>query len=229
MYHRGGLLCIAACAAAIGFGPSAAQADLVIEFTGINLVYDGSALYDAGSPGGGVGNPADADALVSLDFILSGNTIGSLSNDIWLDFYIPDVVNIPVVANSAHNFTTPGNLGFFDILIGTGPVASEYLMLDINSVSITFIDVFGAAQFIFGATISSSFAQNLPFGPDFVGDVTISFSAQIVQGTLTDNGQLITGFDAFGTGEVTGAVPTPGVLALLALAGIAARGRKRRA
>ncbi len=214
-----------AASAAIG---AAAQADLVIEFTGMDLVYDGSALYDAGSAAGGFGNPADGDALSTIDFFVDGGLVGSVTSDIWLDMYIPDVTGIPAINNGAHNLNTVGNPGFFDVLIGNSPLASEFLLIDLGSVSITYIDIAGIVKFTFAASISPTYAQNLPFDLGFVGPVTLSFSAQIDPASLTTDGEFITGFTTFGTGEVTGAIPAPGALALLALGGLIAPHRRRR-
>lgn len=203
-------------------------ATIEIGFTGMNLVYDGSVIYDAGSIAGGLGNPADADPLNTVDFTVDGNLVGSLSSDISLDVFIPDVTSISAAANAVEVQTTTGNPGFFDILFGTTPLASEFLLVDLDEVSVTYLDVQNIVQFTFGAAISNTFAQNLPFGLVIGAPITVSFNAQIVPGTKTDNGLEITGFAASGAGVVRGAnVPEPtaclmaamGVLAVAAIRG----------
>lgn len=209
-------------------------ATIGIQFTGMDLLYDGSTIYDSGSTSGGLANPADADPLTSVDFFVDGSSVGSLSSDVSLDVFIPDVTGISAAANTVDVQTTPGNPGFFDLLIGTSPLASEYLLLDLEAVTITYLDVQNVVQFTFGAAITDTFAANLPFGLDMEDPVTVSFSAQIVPGTLTDNGTDVTGFEATGTGEIRGpgtVIPEPstGVLAAFGVLGtLVARGRGRR-
>ncbi|KAA0214517.1 MAG: hypothetical protein DYG94_10290 [Leptolyngbya sp. PLA3] len=211
----------------VGLAGSIASADVVIEFTGMNLVYDGSSLYDAGSAAGGSADPADADGLASADFFLNGLQVGALSSDISLDVYVPNLVGIPSTAGTSTIINT-GGAGFFDLLIGTSPLASQFLLVDVSSVAITYIDVAGILQFTFGGAVADSFAQNLPYGLMVGNPLTVSFSAQIDQGTLTSDGGFITGFRASGTGEFRGeAVPTPGSIALVAL-GVPAVIRRRR-
>lgn len=221
-FVRGGVAC-ALVACSLMASPASA-ATIEIGFTNMNLVYDGSAIYDAGSTLGGLADPADADPLNSVDFTVDGTLVGSLSSDVSLDIYIPDVVGIPTAAGTVDVQTTPGNPGFFDLLIGTTPLASQFLLIDLEEVTITYIDVANIVQFTFGAAISDVFAENLPFGLNFDDEpVTVSFSAQVASGTKTDDGTNITGFSASGTGEIrgTGTVPEPSTC-LLAVIGLAA-------
>ena len=211
---------------ALVLSASAAQSAIMIEFTGMDLVYDGSSFFDGGSSSGGMADPADGDSLVSVDFFDNGLPVGSLSSDIALDFFIPDIGSIPSAPNTTYNVTTPGNAGYFDLLMGTTPLASEFLLLDIMSVSVTYVDVGGVAEFVFAGAISPTIAQNLPFGLDVAQPVTLSFSAQVTPGTIASSGGFITGFNAFGTGEFYG-VPAPGAAGVLALAGLAGLRRRR--
>jgi uncharacterized protein (TIGR03382 family) len=220
------LLRVAGLLGVVAFGTTGASADVVIEFTGMNLVYDGSSIYDAGSTSGGLADPADADALASADFFVDGTLVGSLSNDISLDVFIPDISGISDAPGTVHNVSTPGNPGFFDFLIGTSPLASEFLLVDIESLNFTYVDVSGVVQFTFGAAVGVGSAQNLPFGLQVADPVTLSFSAQVDPGSLTNAGGFITGFEASGTGEYR-AIPAPASAALLAL-GAAAGWRRRR-
>jgi hypothetical protein len=203
------------------FSASALQANTIdINFSGMDIVYDGNSIYDAGSNAGGVGNPADADPLLIVNFSENGMLVGSVASDVSLDLFIPDVTGIPAAANTHHVLNTPGNPGFLDLLIGTSPLASEFLRLDLNEVSITYLDAAGTVQFTFGAAVASSASQNLPFGLVALEPITVSFSAQIVPGTLTEAGGVVTGFMAAGTGEIRG-VPEPATYGLLAIAGLA--------
>lgn len=220
---RAGLAAAAITLAAV----STADAGVSIEFTGMNLVYDGSSIYDAGSASGGLADPADADPLVSVDFFDNGAFVGSLSSDISIDLFIPDITGIPAAPNSVYNTTTPGNPGFIDLLVGTSPLASEFLLVDLGSVSVTYVDISGQVQFVFGGAISTAIAQNLPFGLVADEPVSISFSTQLAPGTVTSQNGFLTGFEAFGTGEYQ-SIPTPSTALLIGASGIAFTGRRRR-
>jgi hypothetical protein len=217
-----------ACALIAFIAAPLSAATIEIGFTGMNLQYDGSAIYDAGSTAGGVGDPADADSLATVDFSVDGTFVGSLSSDIALDIFIPGVTGISSSAGTVYNVTTPPAGGFFDLLIGTGPLASEFLLVDLDEVSVVYIDVANIVQFTFGAAISDVFAQNLPFGLIIGDPITVSFSAQVVPGTLTSALGFVTGFKAGGTGEIRGpAVPEPGTCLLAALGLMAGVARRR--
>lgn len=211
------------CASALALFAASAQSAVIIHFTGMNLSYDGAAIYDGASAAGGVGDPATADALTTADFYVDGTLVGSLNSNIWLDVFIPNVTGLAAGANSSTTITTPGNAGFFDLLIGTSPLASEFLITDIGSVSITYSNIAGFAHFLFGATFSDTYAQNLPFGLAMAGPVMISFSAQLQD--VTTAGGFVTGFNAFGTGEFN-EVPAPA--SALLIAGLAAPALRRR-
>lgn len=211
----------------------APAATITIQFSGMNLLYDGSSIYDAGSMLGGNLNPAEADPLTAAVFYVDGSPVGELTqlngDSLALDAFIPDVTGIPV-GPGVYNQVTPGNPGFFDLLFGS-PVATEYLQLDLADVLVTYVDAL-TVQFTFGASVASIAGANLPFGL-LIGDpVDVSFSALIAPGSVTNNGTFITGFTAAGTGEVSGPqVPEPstGILAALGLvAGLAYRGWNRR-
>jgi hypothetical protein len=197
-------------------------ATIDIQFTGADLVYDGTDIYDAGGSAGGGRDPGDADPITSAIFSVDGTTIGTLLTDIALDVYIPGVAGISSAPNTVYSQPTAGNPGFFDLLIGAGSPTAQYLEVDLSTVNITYIDVASVVQFTFGAAVSSSLAQNLPFGLSFDEPITVSFSAPIVPGTKTDNGSVITGFEAAGSGEFTGpAVPEPTALCLAVVGGFA--------
>jgi hypothetical protein len=201
-------------------------ATMEIAFTGMDLVYDGSAIYDAGGSSGHLANPADADPLTTVDFFVDGSLEGSLTSDIFLDVYIPDITGISASAGTVFNVNTPGNAGHFDLLVGTSPLASEFLLVDLSAVNVTYVDVANIVQFTFGAAVSDVFAQNLPFGLLAGEPVTVTFSAQIVPGSRTISGNTVSGFSASGTGQYNAPLvpePTTCVLAALGLVALAVR------
>ena len=215
-------VCATAVVASALISAHSLAATISINFTGMNLVYDGSAIYDAGSTVGGIGNPTDADPLTSVNFIKDGNLVGTLSSDVSLDVYIPDVTGISSAPNTVFNVTTIGNPGFFDLLIGTSPLASQFLLLDLSEVSVSYLDISGLMQFSFGAAVADSFAQNLPFGLEIGDPISVSFSAQVASGSRTTSGGFVTGFSAAGTGEISGpSVPEPATGLLLMLGALA--------
>lgn len=223
---RGG----AACALVVLslFAAPALAATIEIEFTGMDLVYDGSAIYDAGSTAGGVADPADADPLTSVNFSVDGSLVGTLNSDVSLDVHIPDVTGISSAASTVFNDTTPGNPGYFDLLIGMGPLASEFMLVDLGEVNVTYVDVANIVQFTFGAAVSGVFAQNLPFGLVAGDPITVSFSAQVKPGTLTSTGGFVTGFGAGGTGELNAPLVPEPTTCLLAACGLMALAVRRK-
>jgi hypothetical protein len=211
-------------------GPSLSYAiPLEIQFTGLDLTYANDAITDSGSPTGGVQDPNDADALDTLEFKIDGVSQGSvLMSDIWADVYIPDVTGLSDVDFDTVILTT-GNLGYIDLLIGTSPLAAEYLRLDTEQVTIGYINASSLVQFVFGAAVVSIESKALPFGLEIGDEVTVSFSTRVNPGSKSSENEVVTGFTASGTGEVRGeAVPEPttALLALVGLLGIGNRSRR---
>ena len=209
------------CVLVLGTSPVFAV-PLEIQFTGVNLSYDGSTISDGSSSAGGTGDPADADPLDTVQFKVGGVQQGSiLISDISLDVSIPDVIGISNI-NPATVVTTPGNPGYFDLLIGTTPSAAQYLRLDVNAVTVSYINTTSTVQFVFGGAVAALDTQNLPFGLQVTDPITVSFSTQVDVGSKTDSQGLVTGFTSFGTGEILSTfVPEPGN-SLLAVIGLAA-------
>lgn len=219
----------AACAvmALVLVAAPAAAAAISIEFTGMDLVYDGSALYDAGSTAGGTADPAEGDPLSSVEFSVDGTSVGSITNNVSLDVYIPGITGIPSAPGTVHNLVAPAG-GRFDLLVGTSPTASEYLLIDMGEVNVTYVDVANTVQFTFGAAISDLFVQNLPFGLIIGDPITVSFSAQVMPGTRTESGGVVTGFRAGGTGQLNGPlVPEPATCMLAAFGLVALAVRRK--
>jgi hypothetical protein len=204
-----------------------------IHFNGLNLVYDGTDIYDAVSSAGGTGDPAQADPLSSMSFFVNGSPVGTvLTSDIFADVLIEDVQNIPVgggVVISGGN----GDAFGFDLLtkneLGGWGVA---LHLDTLQVFYT-----GSEIAIAGAGLASDlFFQDLPFGLDLDPSepITIAFSTATLS-NVTSSGGFLTGFVAAGTGNISGMereipIPEPGTFVLAGI-GLFASGmfvRRRR-
>lgn len=212
-----------ALAGVLSFSATANAAELQIQFTGLNLQYDGTDICDATSCSGGSGNFAEADSLFTMNFIVDGNLVGTLNSNIAADILIADVMNIPVAGGAV----VSGGGGIFDLLM---QASGWGLALDVtNPVSITYLPGFGLTVLGSGVT-NSIFFQDLPFGLEIGTPVVFSFSTQI--GQSTDNGQVLTSFVSSGTGEVKGpTVPEPASMLLFGLglmgAGMVARRRRQ--
>lgn len=203
---------------------------LQIIAAGLDLVYDGTDIYDAASINGGTGNPAEADPLDTMTFkILETNTtLGTRVNDIFADVKIGGVYNIPVGGGMVQNT----GMGFgFDFL--TKPSTPAW-GLGLNLTSPLEIVYDGTNLNVLGTgSTNAIMQQDLPYGVEIGTPVQISFSGNIV--TKTDNGQVLTSFTSSGSGEVTGPatpVPEPATLLLLGMGllsgGVAAARRRAR-
>ena len=207
---------------------------LEIQFTGLDLVYDGSDIYDATNIVGSNGNPAESDPLNTMNFLVDGNLVGSQTTDIYADVYISDVLNIPTTGG-----TVSTNGGFFDLLTSSNNPGWG-LGLDFSEAEIIYVVGGGIEIAIFGAAAASiceSCTQMLPFGLEMGDPVTLSFSSTnfttstngVAEAVTSTGVEYLTGFTASSDGTVTGAlVPVPAAVwlfgsGLLGLVGIARR------
>ena len=196
--------------------PAANASTLQIQFTGVDLRYDGDTdiIHDNGDPAlAGGTDTSKADDLVNMDFLVDGSSVGNLSSDIYLDLEIPEVTDLPIGGGS---ITTDGSpAGVMELLMpGVG------LTLSLGEAEIGFLPALGGSiNFVFGGAVATIDAQALPFGLEIGDPVSVSFSTQVVAGTLTHDDTYVTGFDSRGTGEVQGtAIPEPATLSLAGLA-----------
>ena len=107
--------------------PTAAET-IQIQFTGLDLVYDGTDLTDSKDPDGRNGDPDQSDPLISMSFLENGATIGTLSDDIYVDFLIADLTGIPADGGLVYSGGNGGDFGF-DLLTSQ---AGWGLALDID-------------------------------------------------------------------------------------------------
>ncbi len=210
-------------AVALFLSSSLAQAGVLeIQFAGLNLDYDGTNIYDSKNHNtSGSGNPADADPLTSMTFLLDGNLVGSVvTTNIFADIYIAGVTNVPA---SGGLVNTSGNGGAFGVdLLTSNSNPGWGLALDIDSMQ--FFYTGANIAITIGGTATNIAQQQLPFGLSFDAGqpVTIVLSSASLTNVTTAGG-FVTGLKAAGTGNVSGiGVPEPAsiVLGVLGIVGL---------
>jgi len=205
---------------------AAHSAILEIQFTGLDLVYDGFSVYDAGGIDGGLGDPATADPLSVMIFEVDGTEVGRLETDIFADLIIDGVDNIPVAGGTV----TTGS-GFFDLLTSSANPGWG-LALEFDEATISYVVGGGFEIAIFGAAASTICTvdpcfQALPFNLEMGDPVTFTFSSSNFD--TNNNEQVLTDFTASSDGTITGSlVPVPAAVwlfgsGLIGLVGIARR------
>jgi hypothetical protein len=198
--------------------PTAASAEsLMIQYTGLDISYDGSAITDAGNP----------DALSSVVFKVGASVVPPvLTSGIAIDLSIPGVTGLPVTGSIAPTVSAAG--GTLNLTMPAGDFVS--LKLGAADIYFTKIDVgLYKLYFALAASAAELLGQALPIDGELGGDISVSFSTQVDVGTLTSSGGIVTGFVASGTGEIQGAlVPEATTMALVLSGLLACLARRRR-
>lgn len=212
MIKRNTLAKLVAITAVVSLATSATQGLsaplLEIQMSGVNIGYDGSSIFDQ-DPGS-----SDPDPLSTVSFLLDGTSTGSvLTSDIFLDLSIPDVLNINPIGGTVLS----GTGGLFDLTMPGG----DFVSLILGPASVTYVDA-GFVEFAFVGSVAQLVAQSLPYGLELDDPVSVSFSTQIIPGSLSTS-TFVDSFTASGTGEIRSEVPSvvvpePSSLALVSVA-----------
>ena len=180
---------------------SASAETLAIEYTGLNITYDGLTISEVGNP----------DPLTSVVFQIDGVQQGTaLTSGIAIDLNIPGVSGLPVTGGSVMS-AAGGSLGL------TLP-GGDFLNLELGSAEVVFLSIptVVTLQFVLAAADAEALSQSLPLAGWLGDEIAVSFSTQVKSGTLASDSGVVTGFLASGTGEITGnLVPEPATVAML--------------
>jgi hypothetical protein len=203
---------------------STAQAGRVeIAFTGLDLQYDGTSFYDAGTHNSvGSGNPAEADALTSMSFYLDGSLVGVQSTDIFADIYLRNVLNLPATGGVVNGIGG----GFGIDLLTQNQLPGWGLKMYVDSFQV----FYSGSQLAISASGLIGTSQ-LPFGLSYDPSEPITFVlwSESLSGVTADGG-FLTGLNSSGNGNNFRWEPEPGsvVLSAFGLIALVTIGLRRR-
>ncbi|MEO1310995.1 MAG: PEP-CTERM sorting domain-containing protein [Pseudomonadota bacterium] len=224
-------------AAAAVTATSAFASVIVIQYTGVNVEYDGSTISNTGADGsfngGFPGDTTGADPLSTVSFFVGNNAVDAvssgailtLSSDIFLELELDGITNIPVGGGTVSTADTGAGL---DLLLQSG--ATGALFNFNGDAEVTYVPTATSIDIVFAGGTLLLADQNLPIFGMIDETSEIIFSLSLQTNNATDDGAFLTSFDAQGTGEIQGTfISEPSMIALfgLGLIGLGFAARRR--
>ena len=148
---------------------TASAATIEIEYTGLDVTYDGSSITDTDG-GGGVDDLTSA--VISLDNVQQGPV---LTTDLTIDLDIPGVTGLPIGGGA----TTSAAGGTLSLDLGAG----NSIDLALEPVDVTYVDLGSGFEFAFAASVSNVTGQNLPLGLQVGSMVDMALSVRVNAGS----------------------------------------------
>ncbi len=203
-----------------------------IQLTGFDFTYDGSNIRDAGAAEIGNADPTQADDLATVELFVDEVLVGKLTSGpdlgLFADLLIEGVAGLPAAGGTIITTGNGDSLGveLFTSTGGDSPVTSTLLALSVDQFAVNytvFADPISIELTMAAGPASGLLEQALPFdlALDPSDEISILISS-VDLSNVTADGSYVTGFDAFGTGEIAGSViPEPGSVVLLACGALA--------
>jgi hypothetical protein len=205
----------------------ASGAILEIQFSGMDLVYNGADLFDTGASNTArIGSPAQSDPLMTMSFLVDGVVQGQLTSNIAIDTFIKGLSGVPAAGGTVLTSGNGNSYGLDLLTKATTPGWGLALQID----KFNFFYSGNKVAIATSGQSTSLWSQDLPFGLAFNPSQPISIvlsSANLTN--LTTAGGFVTGFHAAGTGNISGVLlPEPTTMLLLGLGGLAFIRRRTR-
>jgi hypothetical protein len=209
----------------VGSARAGLMTGIHIEVSGMNITYNGSAIYDSHDVAGG-NHDVDEATPVTLKFWKNGDLVETLNTDVYADLLIPNVVDLPDNGDriTTINSTSPNGVFGLDLLQNVGGATSCLLDLNFSSLKAYYLSDDLPSMVFVGGKIKMLESQSLPGGLILseADPITISLVVSGIYDAVTDRGY-VKSFTGMGAVMVDGKsfvpVPEPVSGVLLALFG----------
>lgn len=205
-----------------------AQASVLeIQFSGVDLTYNGTNLFDAVAGNTArAGTRSQADSLTTMSYLVDGVPVGTVTtSSIALDLYVKGLTNVPAAGGLV---TTAGNGNAFGVDLLTGGSDPAW-GLSMNIDKLSFFYTGNNVAISLAGQDTGLYSQSLPYGLQFDPSqpISIAFSSASLT-NVTSAGGFLTGFNSSGTGNISGTLlPEPASLLLMTMGGLALLRRRK--